>query len=272
MTSAFDGIAGRYDDTFTHTALGGRLRDAVWTRTDRRFSLGSSIIELNCGTGEDALHLAQRGVSVLATDGSVEMVELARHKVDQAGGASRVRFAELDLEGWSARGVAEIRRNLGLDSARVFDGALSNFGGLNCVGDLSGVAAGLAGLLRPGAVAILCLMGRYVPWEWGWFLARGEVQPAFRRVRGRATWRGLTIRYPSIAAVRRAFRPYFRVDRLAALGALLPPPYAEEWAARHPRAIDHLDRWERRLETMFPLPWLADHYLMELERTPELDG
>jgi len=54
--------------------------------------------------------------------------------------------------------------------------------------------------------------------------------------------------------------------RVAALGALLPPPYAEGWAARHPGLIDRLDRWERRFETVPPLPWLADHYLMELER------
>jgi hypothetical protein len=54
--------------------------------------------------------------------------------------------------------------------------------------------------------------------------------------------------------------------RVAALGALLPPPYAEAWAARHPKLVEKLDRWERRWETVPPLPWLADHYLMELER------
>jgi len=57
-----------------------------------------------------------------------------------------------------------------------------------------------------------------------------------------------------------------RVRRVAALGALLPPSYAESWAGRHPRLIARLDLWERRLETVPPLPWLADHYLMELER------
>jgi hypothetical protein len=56
------------------------------------------------------------------------------------------------------------------------------------------------------------------------------------------------------------------VRRVAALGALLPPPYTESWAGRHPGLVERLDRWERRLEAMPPLPWLADHYLMELER------
>ena len=53
---------------------------------------------------------------------------------------------------------------------------------------------------------------------------------------------------------------------MSAVGALLPPTEWEAWAARHPRLLAALARWERRLETVPPLPWLADHYLLELER------
>jgi hypothetical protein len=66
--------------------------------------------------------------------------------------------------------------------------------------------------------------------------------------------------------MKRTFAPEFQARRNAALGALLPPSYAEPWAARHPRLLARLDRWERRWETLPPLPWLADHYLLELER------
>jgi hypothetical protein len=148
-----------------------------------------------------------------------------------------------------------------------FDGALSNFGGLNCVADLHGVAAGLAACLRSGGWALLCIMGPLVPWEWAWYLAQKQWAKAFRRLRrGGVAWRGLTIRYPSIAAARRAFAPWFRLRRISAVGALLPPSYVESWAVRHPVLLERLDRWERRLETVAPLPWLADHYLLELER------
>ena len=70
----------------------------------------------------------------------------------------------------------------------------------------------------------------------------------------------------AVSCRRRAFAPAFELRRTAAIGALLPPTYAEGWAARHPRTVAWLDRWERRLETWPPLPWLADHYLVELER------
>jgi hypothetical protein len=79
-------------------------------------------------------------------------------------------------------------------------------------------------------------------------------------------WRGLQISYPSIGALGRAYRPWFRRRRVSAVGALLPPSYAEPWARSHPRLLWALHRIERRLEAAPPLPWLADHYLIELER------
>lgn len=213
------------------------------------------MLELNCGTGEDAVHLARRGVSVLATDASPAMVERARAKAEAAGVADRVETRLLPFEA------------LGELAGRGFDGALSDFGGLNCAADLAPVARGLAAALRPEAVAVLCLMGPVVPWEWLWFLARGRPGRAFRRLRpGGDDWRGLRVRYPTAGRTRRLFGAGFRPLRTAALGALLPPPYAEEWARRRRGWVLRLDRWERRLETVFPLPALADHYLLELER------
>lgn len=255
LATPFDGLAADYDRSFTATAIGQRMRVAVWRRLDAVFQPGERVLELNCGTGEDAMHLARRGVHVLATDNSRRMVETARAKVERAGLAQLVELAPLAIE------------DLPFSVPGGFDGALSNFGGLNCVADLAAVARGLAAMLRPRSRTLLCVMGPAVPWEWGWYLAHGQPHTAVRRLRrGGAAWRGLTVRYPSIGAVRRAFAPDFVQRRIAAIGALVPPSYAEEWAARHPRLLDTIDRLERRLETVPPLPWLADHYLLELER------
>jgi SAM-dependent methyltransferase len=255
LSTAFDRLAAEYDAGFTRTDLGSRLRRAVWNRLDVLFSPGDRILELACGTGEDAVHLGGRGVRVLATDASAEMVRVAGEKMERAGLSGTVEVRRLAVEELA-----------GLDEP-LFDGALSDFGGLNCVADFSAVGRSLTARLRPGAVAVLCVMGPLVPWEWGWFLGHGQPGKAFRRFTpGGVEWRGLRVRYPSIRSLRRALAPGFRVRRVAALGAFLPPSYAESWAGRHPRLIARLDRWERRLETFPPLPWLADHYLMELER------
>ena len=66
--SPFDALAADYDRSFTASAIGQRMRAAVWRRLDTAFAPGERVLELNCGTGEDAVHLAERGVRVLATD------------------------------------------------------------------------------------------------------------------------------------------------------------------------------------------------------------
>jgi SAM-dependent methyltransferase len=257
--SPFDAIATDYDHSFSRSTIGKYLRLAVCRRLDVAFRPGERVLELNCGTGEDALHLARRGVSVLATDNSPGMLATTRAKVDRAGLGHAVKVAHLAIE------------DLALCQVPLpgpFDGVVSNFGGLNCVGDLAGVARGLAAVIRPGGRAVLCIMGPSVPWEWGWYLAHGQPSKAFRRLRrGGCEWQGLTVRYPSPGSVRRAFAPHFVQRRLAALGALMPPTYAEGWAARHPRLLEALNRWERRIETLPPLPWLADHFVIEFERS-----
>ena len=257
--SPFDALADDYDSSFTRSTIGQHLRSAVWRRLDASFEPGDRVLELNCGTGEDALRLARRGVRVLATDNSPRMLAATLAKVELAGLARAVDVAALAIEDLALGRVPQ---------AGPFDGVVSNFGGLNCVGDLSGVARGLASIVRPGGRALLCVMGPIVPWEWGWYLAHGQPGKAFRRVRpGGAEWQGLAVRYPTVGAVRRAFSPYFVQRRAAGIGALIPPPYAAAWAARHPRLLAALDRWERRIETVPPLPWLADHFLIELERS-----
>ena len=161
---------------------------------------GASILEMNCGTGEDARWLADRGVKVLATDISPAMLAVAEAKLDSSPARRLVRFRELAWEDLAT-----------LDEGP-FDGALSNFGGLNCVEDLRPVAQALAAKLRPGAIAILCIMGPVVPGEWVRFLAKGNPSAAFRRLkRGGTQWSGATIRYPSIGKTRRAFSPEFRM-------------------------------------------------------------
>ncbi|HZO90941.1 MAG TPA: methyltransferase domain-containing protein [Chthonomonadaceae bacterium] len=265
--SPFDQMAVEYDLLFTYSRIGTLLRQAVWRRLDVRFLPGDRILELNCGTGEDALHLAQRGVQVLATDVSAEMVLLARQKIRQAGMAANVEVRRMAIEEISDPFSA--LQLMAQNEHAAFDGALSDFGGLNCARNLPQVAEGLAACLRPGAVALLCIMGPLCPWEWGWYLLHGQPGKAFRRLRrGGVPWRGLTITYPSIRAVCHAFAPHFRPLRVGAIGALLPPTYAEGWAARHEGLLARLDRWERRLETLPPFPLLADHYLLELERKP----
>jgi hypothetical protein len=79
-------------------------------------------------------------------------------------------------------------------------------------------------------------------------------------------WRGLDVSYPPLRELRRVFAPGFRFAGARAIGAFVPPSYAEAAAVRHPRLLAALDALERRVEAVPPFPSFADHVLLELER------
>ncbi len=260
--AAFDELAASYDEVFTDSSIGRAQRACVWREIDRCFQPGQRIIEINCGTGADALHLARRGVRVVACDASPEMIARAVRRVAEAGLATQVEFQ-----------VFRTERLRELRLTAPFDGALSNFAGLNCLEDLAGVAANLARLVRPGGAAVLCVFGRYCLWEMIWYLGRGEPGKAFRRLgrKGSIAHLGpsnaVGVHYPSLRRLKRLFAPHFRLSKWQGVGVVVPPSYVEPLAARHPRAFQKaagLEQWLNRLPIARSA---ADHLLLTFERT-----
>ncbi len=256
--SAFDEMAGTYDASFTDTTVGRALREIVWSRFETVFHGSRQILELGCGTGEDAVRLARGGFQVVATDPSARMIQVARRKALASQCGAQVEFHCLRME------------QLGpvLDG-RTFDGVLSNFGAVNCVEAVPELIADLARRLRPGAPLLWVVMGRRVPWEWLWYLGHGSCSKAFRRLRGTAVqWRGMAISYPTPDQLAQQLRPYFSVTRLAPLGVVLPPSYAAGWLERSPRILRMSARLERAAQRSRVLASFADHFIIEATRLP----
>ncbi|MBI3978713.1 MAG: class I SAM-dependent methyltransferase [Chloroflexi bacterium] len=264
IPSPFDPVAADYDTRFTDTRLGRLLRQAVWDVAGAHFRPGMRVLEIGCGTGEDAVWLAGRGVRVVATDASAAMVTAARAKAAQRGVAGLVEVRQMPGEDLVAA-----------DLGGPFDGLFSNFGVLNCVDSPSSLVRGLAAMLRPGGSVVVVVMGPLCPWEVVWQLAHGRPDRAFRRLRPggvTATIGGLPLRvcYPSARSLIAAFCPAFRVRTQVGLGILLPPTEAAGLVDRWPGLFDRLARWERRIAGWAPLRSLGDHYVLVLERTTEL--
>src|SRR5439155_36061 len=81
VAAPFDAIATTYDDAFSNSSTGRVQRRLVWIETDRIFRAGQRILEINCGTGIDALHLASRGIEVIACDSAPGMIAVAQHRL-----------------------------------------------------------------------------------------------------------------------------------------------------------------------------------------------
>jgi SAM-dependent methyltransferase len=255
---AFDDMAGTYDATFTDSIVGRALREIVWSRLEQVFRPPQRILELGCGTGEDAVRLASRGMRVVATDSSSQMIRVARRKALIGNCQERIEFRCLAMEDIGS-----------LADSDVFDGVLSNFGAVNCVQDLRALVADVAERLAPGAPLLWVVMGRHAPWEWLWYLLQGQWRKAWRRLRpGGSEWRDLTISYPTPAQMRSLLLPHFAVTRLAPLGVVLPPSYASAWLDRSPMAAKVLIRLERWAQRSSLLASWSDHFIVEAIRLP----
>ncbi|MCC7506252.1 MAG: class I SAM-dependent methyltransferase, partial [Saprospiraceae bacterium] len=166
-------MAHTYDAAFTETLVGRMQRQIVWDFLDKLLDKRSlRVLEINCGTGEDACWLARRGCTVLATDASAAMVAAARDKAAAAGLNIETRVCDF-------AGLAQLPE-------RDFDLVLSNFGGLNCIppDELAALWSVLLGKLRPGGHLVAVLMGRFCWWESLYFLIKGQWRQAFRRWSG----------------------------------------------------------------------------------------
>jgi len=266
LAAPFDAVANRYDETFTSSMIGRAQRSAVWRELAKTFRSGDHILEIGCGTGVDACFLAERNIRVLACDPSSQMIDVAARRIRQSGLQKLVRPLVLRAED-----IAHLPAN------ESFDGAFSNFGALNCVDDLRGVARALATRLKPGATAVLCWMGPWCMWEMLWYCAQGDRDKAFRRF----TPEGISARladsafvqvhYPSVNSLARAFAPEFRLKSVRGIAVAVPPSYLEPWARQHPRLLQMCEQFDSWFGDCPGIRSLGDHVLVRLQREQTAD-
>jgi ubiquinone/menaquinone biosynthesis C-methylase UbiE len=259
----WDSASETYEDVFSGTTIGKTRREAVWHELRRLFGKGDRVLEINCGTGLDAVFLAQKGVELLACDISPRMIEKARRHAADNNVGDRVEFIELATENLKT-----------LADRFLFDGAFSNFSGLNCVADLTTVQLELAKRLKPGAPLLLCMIGRMALWEVVWFLLHRKPKLAFQRLREKtasiAKSPELQIHRPSVDEICSQFAPSFRLRRWRGVGITVPPSYMEHWACRFPRVIGLLAALDQMIGGLPVFRSMADCVVLEFERVGEL--
>lgn len=261
----FDPVAESYDAKMAANPAMQYMRRVSLTALTTHLSPGAHVLEIGCGTGEEALALARHGVRVLATDPSAEMLRIAQRKAANAGLLGLIATRQL-----AARELGALLRE-GYGGA--LDGAYASFGPLNGEPDLRPVADALARLIRSGGLLITSVMNRYYALEALWHLLHGQPRQAIRRWRGEASasispGSHVTMRtwYYTPAAFMRAFWPAFHLVDCRALTLLLPPPYLATLWLKHAAAIERLKTWEKRLAGRWPFYALGDHFLITLRR------
>lgn len=261
---AYNRYAPRYDDLLQENRINHYMRQRMVSVHPSAFPPGGHLVELGCGTGDEALALADSGFRVTALDPASRMIEIARAKAAERGLGARVTFHP-----GRARDVARIVATE--EGGPLFDGGLSSFA-LSYEPDLSEVAKALGQVLRPQAPLVISTMNRlcasegllaFVSGRWG--LAGRRLRSATRHKVGQV----YTTIYPRTPAeVRRAFHPAFELQHIRALPVLLPPHYANRALQRWPLLLEGARHLDRRWADAPLLRQLGDHTVFWFRRRP----
>lgn len=252
VREAFNRHAPGYDAQFARSVAGQAMRQKVWDVADRVLPPGARVLDLGCGTGEDTIHFAQRGMHVIAIDVASEMIGTLAAKARAADLAGRIEARVSDAEALSGIGPC--------------DAIFSNFGAINCFSSLSNLRNLASLTLRPGGQLILVSMGRFYPLETATFLLKANARGAFRRFgRGCSAiveGRKFPVWYYSPRDLRRTLGAEFSRTHLIGLRAFLPAPGLEHLERYLPASLTSLLGGLDDLWTRFPVTasW-ADHYL-----------
>lgn len=256
---AFSRKASVYDAFGEDHANLARMRQRVYEQVCRWTVPNGRILELNAGTGLDAMALVQCGFWVHATDIAPGMVaEIERKRValglDGRLTVQHCSFTELEqIEGDS------------------FDAVFSNFGGLNCVADLTAVTRHLPNLLKPGGTVTWVIMPPICPWELA--LLPKDWRVATRRLRRggvAANVEGVRFQtyYFTPGQVQKALGAAFETVALSGLSVVTPTADNDRFAKKYPRLFGWLVRLDERLSHLPLFNWIGDFFILSAKFEP----
>ena len=261
MQASFDHIASEYDKSFTHSNIGKMQREMVWEYLDDYLSrnINLNVLELNCGTGEDAIHIAEQGHQVLATDASQAMIEVAQTKVSAQSLHQSVSLEQMGFEDFKAEKFSE-----------KFDLIFSNFGGLNCISPITirEVSLQMSKLLKPGGRFIAVIMPQACWWERFYFSVKLKWKDVFRRsqhsVKAHVDGQWVDTWYYSPKLFQELAGDRFSKGGLKPIGIVVPPSFLESFFENKMVLLKGLFKLEKGLNKISYLSKFSDHYLIDL--------
>jgi len=258
--AAFNKQSALFDEIYSGNSIVQYKRRRVRDHVEKFIKPGSKILELNAGTGDDAIYFAQRGHHVHATDISAGMQQELSQKILSAALGGKVTYE-----------LCSFTQLEKLNNKGPYDLIFSNFAGLNCTNELKKVLRSFSPLLNRGGIVTLVLLPKFCLWETSLFL-KGKFKTAFRRffsAGGRtAHIEGEYFRcwYYNPSFVIKHLNKEFDVLRLEGVCTLVPPSYIENFAEKHPKAFNALKDREDKWKSKWPWRSIGDYYIISFKK------
>jgi ubiquinone/menaquinone biosynthesis C-methylase UbiE len=259
---AFTKQSGIYDEYEQSNSILPWMREQVYESVLKHLKPGDRILELNSGTGTDAVFFAKLGYEVVCTDLSDGMIKKISDKIEKEKLQSRIKVFQCsytDLEKFYNE---------------KFDLIFSNFGGLNCINDLRKVTVHFPNLLNDGGKVCLVTMPPVCPWEILQLL-KGNFKFVFRRFNNAGTdanVEGISFKtyYHSAKKIKSTLGKKFKLIHKQGLGVFTPIPQMENFVNKHFILINLLKKLDKVFNKHFPFNLVGDHLILIAEYNPIL--
>jgi ubiquinone/menaquinone biosynthesis C-methylase UbiE len=258
--AAFTSQSGIFDEIYSGNTIVNYKRERVRAHVMQYLPANGYILELNSGTGEDALFFAQNGHKVHATDISAGMQQQLKRKIELNGMEASVSnelcsFTKLDQ----------------LTNKGPYDLIFSNFAGLNCTNELDKVLASFSELLKPNGMVTLVILPKFCLWE-TLLIFKGKFRTAFRRFFSNngssAHIEGTYFKcwYYNPSYIINRLKDKFDLLGVEGLCTIVPPSYIEGFAEKHLNGYKYLKKKEDQLKSRWPWKVIGDYYIISLRK------
>jgi ubiquinone/menaquinone biosynthesis C-methylase UbiE len=257
---AFSTQAAVFDNLYAANRIVQYKRDRVRNHLMQYVKQGSHVLELNAGTGDDAVFMAQQGYHVHATDIAAGMQEKLKEKIINH---QLTTLVSTEICSYTALNT--------LAGKGPYDCIFSNFAGLNCTGELDVVLDSFDSLLKPGGIVTLVILPKFCLWE-SLLIVKGKFKTATRRFfssngrKAKIDGNTFTCWYYSPGFIINQLKNNFELLKIEGLCTIVPPSYIENFAEKYPKAFSYLCKTENRFKCKWPWKYIGDYYIISLRK------
>lgn len=257
VKKAFSHQSEIFDELDEQNSILKWMRKITREHVNRYLRKEDTILELNAGTGIDAVFFATMGHKIHCIDISEGMLK----KLDE-----KVKNQKLNhLITKQLLSFTELNKING----KTFDYIFSNFGGLNCTNNIKQVVNQFKSILTKCGRITLVILPKICPWELA-SIFKGNFKTAFRRMAKNgvsANIDGFKFKtfYYSVSDLKKALMDDFVILEIQGLASISPPPYMEKIFDYFPNIYKMLTNVDEKFSSVFPFNSWADHFILTAE-------
>lgn len=257
VSNGFSEIYDEYEELNKSNYVDQYMRNQVYRHVGKYISHSSGLLEINAGSGIDALYFASRGHTVLATDIAHKSGAYIMDK------ATRFKLPNLCFKRLS---FGELHQLL----PEQFEYIYSNFGGLNCTPNLPAVLGSIENLLVRDGYATLVVLNKNYIWDWLRILKfrrkkafyRRSTRPIYANIKSQK----IRVFYYSPREFVRLLPDSMKVVNIEPLSTFYPN-VNHPWLTKYPRLIKSLLRVENLFLKLRTSPFfISDYFIITLQK------